>query len=251
MNLYTVILMYLYFYGMPVIAAANIILAIVIICTKEKVTKLLGACAVFSGVSSLISSLYQLMIRYAGMDSISKLATFNNVSVIILGIASGIFLSLYVNKRYGTKIYIGIILIAIGSLLSMLIRVIIGRFLPPGKFDSVEMYSYFMMLLSLLPVLAADIVWFVIFIKNRVKENDLKFVWLMRLFSLIGAAANFMYYLSSMATVQNSYSIARDNSMFLVFVAIFGAFAITAIEIYILIKGRKASEDDKLTIVEN
>lgn len=252
MNFYSFILMCLYFYGMPVVSIANIILAIVIICTKEKVTKLLGICAAINGVSSLLSSLYQLLIRYLRMVDLVRFANANSIASVFLGIASGVFLILYVNKRYGTKIYVGIILIAISSFLSMIIRVITGNLLPPGKFDNTEMYGYFMTLMSMLPVIAVDIVWLVIFIKNRIKEKDLNYLWLMRLFALIGASVYSMCYIISLVAADNADRSLQDAaSTVTIFVSIFDLVVTFGFEIYILVKGSKASEEDKLTIVES
>ena len=63
-DLSTMILLYLYMFGRPIIMVAGLILGIVIICTKEKITKLFGVTMTIGSISGILSVLYKFGLRF-------------------------------------------------------------------------------------------------------------------------------------------------------------------------------------------
>ena len=250
MDLHVTLLMYLYYYARPVVAVAVLALGIAIICTKDRITKLLGIWTAIIGAGALYSSLYQLFIRYISVEVLAKLSIFNTFASMILGIASGLVLFLYVNKRYGVKFYLGIILIAGSQVLALLFRFLVSKLWESGNIADITQFTFLINLSTLIPGLATEIIMLVIFVKNKHKEKELKLLWLAALRPVIDSSIYLVMYLFGFAS-KDYYTFQDKTSAISLILGISGIVISLLISIYILVKGRKASEDDKLIIVEN
>ena len=106
MDLFYSMLIYLYYFGRPVVLLAGLILSIIIFCTKDRMTKLLGIWLIVSDIGGLLGSVYVLMIRFISRTEIAgRLSTFNTMVTAFLGIVGAVIFALYAIKKYGFKLY--------------------------------------------------------------------------------------------------------------------------------------------------
>lgn len=244
------LLSYLYMFGRPAIMVVNLILGIVIICTKEKITKLFGAAITIGSIGGILDVLYQFGLRLFG--SVETVVTFANVNSyvsIVLGIASEVFLYLYVKNRYGTKLITGIILLIGGNTMSTVIAFIVGRFITPDSFDNPSQSSYFLFSITTIFMLAFPIAWLIIFLKNRHKENELKSLWLERAIGVADTLFNlslnlYMFFALNGTTSVRDLNIAQVNieKYQIIGVLVFAVLNLL-MSIYVVAKGRKAPKD--------
>ena len=189
-DLGTAFLLYLYYFGRLAILVAGLVLGIVIICTKDNITKLLGAMITSGSISGLIKAAYDVGLRFVGAQTVMALTNAFSITSILFAFVSSIFLYIYAKKRYGTKLITGIILIAGGNILSSVFAVIFNKVATNIDFDNPAQYSYLFNTITLITGLAFSTVWLIIFIKNRYKENELKLLWLGRAVGVASTALN-------------------------------------------------------------
>jgi hypothetical protein len=237
-------------FGRPAIMVVNLILGIVIICTKEKITKLFGATITIGSIGGILEVLYQFGLRLFG--SVETVVTFANVysyMSIALEIASGVFLYLYVKNRYGTKLITGIILLIGGNTMSAVIAFIVGRFITPDSFDNPSQSSYFLFSITTIFMLAFPIAWLIIFLKNRHKENELKSLWLERAIGVADTLFNlslnlYMFFALNGTTSVRDLNIAQVNIEKYQVIGILVFCVLNLLmSIYVVAKGRKAPKD--------
>lgn len=243
------VLLYLYYFGRPAILIAGLALGVVIICTKDNITKLLGAMITIGSISGLIRAAYEIVIHFAGMETMNIFTKTNNTAQILFNVASGVLLYLYAKKRYGTKLVTGIILIVGGQTLSSVFAVIFNKVATNIDFDNPAQYSYLYTTITQIIGLAFSTVWLIIFIKNRYKENELKLLWLGR--ALIVASAVFSlvnsFYMFFALNGNPSYADRFDAQEIYAASLMIGSLVADALNllmnIYIVVKGRKASKN--------
>lgn len=243
------VLLYLYYFGRPAILVTGLALGIVIICTKDNITKLLGAMITIGSISGLIRAAYEIVIHFAGMETMNIFTKTNNTAQILFNVASGVLLYLYAKKRYGTKLVTGIILIVGGQTLSSVFAVIFNKVATNIDFDNPAQYSYLYTTITQIIGLAFSTVWLIIFIKNRYKENELKLLWLGR--ALIVASAVFSlvnsFYMFFALNGNPSYADRFDAQEIYAASLMIGSLVADALNllmnIYIVVKGRKASKN--------
>lgn len=243
------VLLYLYYFGRPAILVTGLALGIVIICTKDNITKLLGAMITIGSISGLIRAAYEIVIHFAGMETMNIFTKTNNTAQILFNVASGVLLYLYAKKRYGTKLVTGIILIVGGQTLSSVFAVIFNKVATNIDFDNPAQYSYLYTTITQIIGLAFSTVWLIIFIKNRYKENELKLLWLGR--ALIVASAVFSlvnsFYMFFALNGNPSYADRFDAQEIYSSSLMIGSLVVDVLNllmnIYIVVKGRKASKN--------
>lgn len=249
-SLDAILLSYLYMFGRPAIMVVNLILGIVIICTKEKITKLFGATITIGSIGGILEVLYQFGLRLFG--SVETVVTFANVysyMSIALEIASGVFLYLYVKNRYGTKLITGIILLIGGNTMSAVIAFIVGRFITPDSFDNPSQSSYFLFSITTIFMLAFPIAWLIIFLKNRHKENELKSLWIVKAIGVADTLFNlslnlYMFFALNGTTSVRDLNIAQENIEKYQVIGILVFCVLNLLmSIYVVAKGRKAPKD--------
>lgn len=249
-SLGAMLLSYLYMFGRPVIFITCLILGIVIICTKEKITKLFGASITTGSIVGILDVLYQFGLRLFG--SVETVVTFANVYSFVsiaLGIASGVFLYLYVKNRYGTKLITGIILIVGSNTMYTVISLIIGNFITPDDFDNPSQFSYLLASITGICLIAFPIAWLIIFLKNRHKENELKSLWIVEAIGVADTLFNlslnlYMFFALNGTTSVRDLNIAQDNieKYQIIGVLVFAVLNLL-MSIYVVAKGRKAPKD--------
>ena len=243
------VLLYLYYFGRPVILVTGLALGIVIICTKDNITKLLGAMITIGSISGLIKAAYDVGLRFVGAQTAMALTNAFSITSTLFAFVSSIFLYLYAKKRYGTKLVTGIILIVGGHTLSSVFAVLFNKVATNIYFDNPEQYSYLYTTITQIIGLAFSTVWLIIFIKNRYKENELKLLWLGR--ALIVASAVFSlvnsFYMFFALNGNPSYADRFDAQEIYASSLMIGSLVADALNllmnIYIVAKGRKASKD--------
>lgn len=249
-SLDAILLSYLYMFGRPAIMVVNLILGIVIICTKEKITKLFGATITIGSIGGILEVLYQFGLRLFG--SVETVVTFANVysyMSIALEIASGVFLYLYVKNRYGTKLITGIILLIGGNTMSTVIAFIVGRFITTDSFDNPSQVSYFLFSITTIFMLAFPIAWLIIFLKNRHKENELKSLWIVKAIGVADTLFNlslnlYMFFALNGTTSVRDLNIAQVNIEKYQVIGILVFCVLNLLmSIYVVAKGRKAPKD--------
>ena len=243
------VLLYLYYFGRPAILVAGLALGVVIICTKDNITKLLGAMISIGSISGLIKAAYDVGLRFVGAQTAMALTNAFSITSTLFAFVSSIFLYLYAKKRYGTKLVTGIILIVGGNTLSPVFAVIFNKVATNIDFDNPAQYSYLFNTITLITGLAFSTIWLIIFFKNRHKENELKLLWLGRAVGVASTALNLVISIFMIFAVNGNPShhdiydaraISDEISMIstLVFVVLN-----LLMNIYIVVKGRKASKN--------
>ncbi len=248
-SLSALFLTYLYMFGRPAIMVVNLILGIVIICTKEKITKLFGATITIVSIGGILDVLYQFgLMLFGSAGTVVTFADVHSCVSIALGIASGVFLYLYVKNRYGTKLITGIILLVGGNTVSTVIAFIVGRFITPDSFDNPSQFSYFLFSITTIFMLAFPIAWLIIFLKNRHKENELKSLWLERAIGVADTLFNlslnlYMFFALSGVSAIDSYSVGVNIEKYQIIGVLVFAVLNLLMSIYVVAKGRKAPKD--------
>ena len=242
-------LLYLYYFGRPAILVAGLALGVVIICTKDNITKLLGAMITIGSISGLIGAAYDIGIHFAGMETMIIFSETNSIAQILFNVASVVLLYLYAKKRYGTKLVTGIILIVGGHTLSPVFAVIFNKVATNIDFDNPAQYSYLFNTITLITGLAFSTIWLIIFFKNRHKENELKLLWLGRALGVASTAFNLVISIFMIFAVNGNPSYADRFDAQEIYAAslMIGSLVADALNllmnIYIVVKGRKASKD--------
>ena len=242
-------LLYLYYFGRPAILVAGLALGVVIICTKDNITKLLGAMITIGSISGLIGVAYDIGIHFAGKETMIIFSETNSIAQILFNVASVVLLYLYAKKRYGTKLVTGIILIVGGHTLSPVFAVIFNKVATNIDFDNPEQYGYIFNTITLITGLAFSTVWLIIFIKNRYKENELKLLWLGRAVGVASTALNLVINIFMVFALNGNPSYADRFDAQEIYAAslMIGSLVADALNllmnIYIVVKGRKASKD--------
>ena len=248
-SLSALFLTYLYMFGRPAIMVVNLILGIVIICTKEKITKLFGAVITIGSIGGILDVLYQFgLMSFGSAGTVVAFADVHSCLSIALGIASGVFLYLYVKNRYGTKLITGIILLVGGKTMSTVIAFIVGRFITPDSFDNPSQFSYFLFSITTISVLAFPIAWLIIFLKNRHKENELKSLWIVEAIGVADTLFNlslnlYMFFALSGVSGIDSYSVEVNIEKYQIIGVLVFAVLNLLMSIYVVAKGRKAPKD--------
>ena len=248
-SLSALFLTYLYMFGRPAIMVVNLILGIVIICTKEKITKLFGAVITIGSIGGILDVLYQFgLMLFGSAGTVVTFADVHSCVSIALGIASGVFLYLYVKNRYGTKLITGIILLVGGNTMSTVIAFIVGRFITPDSFDNPSQFSYFLFSITTIFMLAFPIVWLIIFLKNRHKENELKSLWIVKASGVADTLFNlslnlYMFFALSGVSAIDSYSVQNNIEKYQIIGILVFAVLNLLMSIYVVAKGRKAPKD--------
>ena len=243
------VLLYLYYFGRPAILVTGLALGIVIICTKDNITKLLGAMITIGSISGLIGVAYDIGIHFAGKETMIIFSETNSIAQILFNVASVVLLYLYAKKRYGTKLVTGIILIVGGNTLSPVFAVIFNKVATNIDFDNPAQYSYLFNTITLITGLAFSTVWLIIFIKNRYKENELKLLWLGRAVGVASTALNLVINIFMVFALNGnpSYADRFDAQEIYATSLMIGSLVADALNllmnIYIVVKGRKASKD--------
>ncbi len=255
-DLFTTILVYLYVFGLPVIIFASLILGIVIICTKEKITKLFGVSLTLASAGYLAGVLYEAGLRTIGSSETAR--TLGNVQsyvLILLSLGSGVFLFLYAKKRYGTKLITGLILIIGGSIMNNIIPLIVENLINPGDFDNPSQFSYLLRSITNTYALVFSIAWLIIFLKNRHEENELKLLWLEKVINvattLFNLSLNLYLFFAFVGTSSDKETyLAQTGIEKYQIIGILVIFVLNLLmNIYIVVKGRKASKDKELAAV--
>ena len=85
-------LLYLYYFGRPAILVAGMVLGVVIICTKDNITKLLGAMITIGSISGLIKAAYDVGLRFVGAQTAMALTNAFSITSTLFAFVSSIFL---------------------------------------------------------------------------------------------------------------------------------------------------------------
>lgn len=242
-------LLYLYYFGCAAIMVAGLVLGIVIICTKDNITKLLGAMITSGSISGLIKAAYDVGLRFVGAQTAMALTNAFNITSFLFAFVSSIFLYLCAKKRYGTKLVTGIILIVGGHTLSGVFAVLFNKVAPDIVLDNPAQYSYLLNTITLITGLAFSTVWFIIFIKNRYKENDLKLLWLGRAVGVASTALNLVISIFMIFALNGNPSNADRfdaheiyDASLMISTLVVGVLNLL-MNIYVVVKGRKASKN--------
>ena len=250
------ILLYLHYFLRPTIIIVGLILGIIIICTKESITKLLGASIVIGSIGNILNAVYEIGMHFVGTNTIGTLIYVQSAVSFVLGLASGVILYLYVKKRYGTKLITGIIMIVGGCTMSTVITMIFNKIFEISDFDNPSQFSYLLSSITFLIGFAFQIAWFIIFFKNRHKEKELKLLWLERVICLASAAVSlgsglYMFFaLSGTPSYAEINSLQMNNDVFQIIGTLVFCVLDLLMKIYIVVKGRKASKDIEPAIAE-
>ena len=252
MNAYYDIVNTMFYIVYPMLMTACLVLGIIIICQKDRATKMLGIWVVVSAASGLIFSLFILCAGFISKTDSAFFATARTVMTGILGYASIAAFFMYAKLRYKVKAYILIIILVSTVSLTFIINLswqFAFKTLYIGKNSLV--LQFVNSIIGLIPSVVENIIFLLVYLKNRPVEKELKLLFLWPLSVLIYSALTILVY--TVGCFIPSYGSSRIrviegvNSAAVILklmdLVIFLLFAI-----YILVKGRR-KQSEKLEIV--
>ena len=250
MSLFFVFMYYLNEYGKPFLCVAALVLGIIIICTKDKATKMLGIWAVAGALGNIIDLVCEVLLRTTGAASVSKFAYLMTILALLITTVAYVMLFLYARSRYALKNYILIVLFAVNIGMNVINRFLVSWIVSYGRSMDNFNFGYLSNAIGVIPALVTAVMVFIIFFKNRPKEKELKLFWLYFLISLIITSLYFVIYFMLVFTGNTGYSrIGNSLSDVYMILRIAQVVILLFACIYILIKGRKSFEDEPLEIV--
>ena len=251
MDLLIVLSYYLSEYGKPALYAAALVLGIIIICIKDKATKLLGIWIAACALGNILDVIYVLLARYGGAVFLSRFALYKSVMAFVFSTAAVVLLFLYAKLRYGVSSSLLIVLLSVKLGSTLIIRFLMQSVFSYNRIGDVVNYGYFSSVLNLIPGIAVAVILFIIFIKNKHKETELKLLWLSPLSSVIATTLFFFMY---SALLFNKSTVYSKTENFVEYVVLFASVTLAVIQlmfsIYILKNGRKSSFSEPLEIVD-
>lgn len=240
LELYDVITFYINQFMLPILAIACVVMGIIIICTKEKAVKLLGAYILADSLAGIFNYIYLALARNSGDVFLSSSAQMKNIIVLILSWCVFTVLFMFVKFRYNTRVYYLYIMIGLFvffSFLAIAAGFIWNRFFSP---EYTRQYSYLYSILTIMKSLAVSTVFLIIFMKNRFKEPDLKILWVFQLLAIIVPVVYILVNLTGILLVNNDTLETRDMlDRTYLSVQNMSMFIMPALSIYILVKGKR------------
>ena len=186
MDAINVLIYYLYEYTPFIVGTAVIVLGILITVNRNTYCRALGISSILSGLQSILSACPRILLESGMGEMYGNISWVFNLSVMITGISSTIFLCLFFHRRYGKKfIYIPILLLGVGgSLINSIVAVLLGRTLGGGQ-TSAYWISMVNTIDSFVISTATAVIIIIIFFRNRGGEKVIPKAWLVRLITLI------------------------------------------------------------------
>ena len=181
----TILFTLLFFFGEYVATVFAIVVGIIIIVRKESTTGLLGIWCLLSGISELISALYNTALRFLPMETISKLASVKSIIQGLLAMATIVLLFMYPKIRYKAKGLIAIVIIrlAVNPAIILLNELSNRLFI---KLSNSALPTYYLTtVVSALTSIAVSIIIFLAYFKNKEKEEYISKMWIFHLLSVI------------------------------------------------------------------
>ena len=251
MDLFLILSYYLSEYGKPALYAAALVLGIIIICNKDKATKLLGIWIAACALESILGVIYVLLARYGGAVFLSRFALYKSVMAFIFSSAATVMLFLYAKYSYGIKFSVLIVLLSVKLGSTLINSFLMQNVLSYRRIGDTVNYGYFSNILNLIPGIAVTVILLIIFIKNKHREAELKLLWLSPLSSLIVLSLYLCIY--SVLIFSESTGFSKTEN-FVEYVVLFASVTLAVIQlmfsIYILKNGRKSSFSEPLEIVD-
>jgi hypothetical protein len=236
-----------------VIALACIVLAIIIICKKEKATKMLGISILMISSAVLVS--FVLSLSYRGMREYFIAKSFSIFATLLtsfLNSAALLFIFLYATMRYRIKKFVIFFLIAnrmcLGFIISFLWQFPYRAFIT--TFNAFQ-YRYATSMLNMVPSIIETVILFAVFLANRPKERDLKLLFLKYLADLIIYVMILSAYIFAFIVLANYKEPLEGDRILdigLLIINYIRLIIMPAFTVYILVKGRR-KQPEKLIIV--
>lgn len=252
MNAYYDIVNTMFYIVYPMLMTACLVLGIIIICQKDRATKMLGIWVVVSAASGLIYLLFIFCAGFISKTDSAFFATARTVMTGILGYASIAAFFMYAKLRYKVKAYI-LIIILVCMVSSTFIINLSWQFAFKTLYTEKNslVLQFVRSIISIVPSVVENIIFLLVYLKNRPVEKELKLLYWWPVSVLICSALIVLVY--TIGCFIPSYGSRRMrvidgvNSAVLILkltdLIIFLLFAI-----YILVKGRR-KQREKLEIV--
>ena len=237
----------------PLISLAILVIAVIIIAVKEKGSKILGAVS----AAGIIGAIPQMVILYASNTSGDVDMDFMRRWTIISSAAGYVFTPLavalilyYFKYRYDVNTGALVILFAARIISAFAVALIIRLMYSSLNTNRMYEMSYLSHIISLLiNNILFNSIFLWIFLKNRAKENELKFIWLSRLIPLVFAVINCITYAAGLimfaeytGNIPAEWNIPDMIGSAFVIILFMDMLAAPVIPVYILAKAKKAEK---------
>ena len=242
----------LYYFIYPLLTIAILVLGIIIICKKDKATKMLGIWFAVSAASGLIYSLFILCAGFISKTDSAIFAAARTIMTGLLGYASIAAFFMYAKMRYKVKAYVLIIILAVSVSLSFIIN-ISGEYVFRSVYtgNNSLVFQYVRSIFSIIPSVIENIILMIIYLKNKPVEKELKLLYLRPLSVLIvSALTTVVYTVGCFVTSNGSRRMRVSNGVgsVVVIITLLDLSIFLLFAIYVLVKGRR-QHPEKLEIV--
>lgn len=240
MSLLETLLYYAHFFIHPALLVVSLIIGIIILGLKEKVTKFLGMWITCEAVFGILEAVFTQVMRYGGAEKATHSAIYFRVAEIAFLAAAALALFLYARSRYGTRNIVGVLIVVAQVILTLLLPYIYTEILKPRNFSEPMQFSLLLTCINLIPRLIVSILLLSVYFRNRRKEEDLKLLWTNHLIALIFLGLQLVMYLIAVVNVADHYK-AMDNfvAMGTLILSAVSMFVLPLFAIYVLAYGRK------------
>jgi hypothetical protein len=236
----------------PSMMIACLVLGIIIICKKDRATKMLGVWFAVTALSGLIYSLFIIFIGFISKIDVSLFVTARTIITGILGYASVFAFFMYAKLRYNVKAYWLIIILAGSVTLTFVINIswqLAFRLLYTEK-RSLAL-QFVRSIVGIIPSVVENVIFLVIYLKNRPVEKELKLLYLRPLSVLIfDALTALVYTVGCFVPSEGSrrMRVMESVSAIALIINILNMVVFILFAIYVLAKGRR-QQPEKLEIV--
>lgn len=241
MRFLDLLLFYVEMYIHPAIVLVSLLLGIIIICRKEKVTKFLGVWISFEAVNAILEGIRTQIMRYGDMQLAARSAVYFRIAgIAVLGIA-GFALFLYAKYRYGTKNVVGVLVVVTRVLLTFLLPFLCAKIIDGNDFKDPTQYALCLNCINLIPTIIVGALLFSVYYKNRSKEEDMKLLWTSTLFAILYPVLKLVMHLIAIVRVADHHNETEDLLLIgNLFLSVVFMFVLPLFAIYILACGRRS-----------
>ena len=240
MRLLDTLLYYEQIFIHPALLIASLIIGIIILCRKEKVTKFLGIWITCEAVFGILEGIYTLLMRYGGAEKTAHSAIYFRICEIALLCVAALALFLYAKFSYGTRNIVGVLIVVAQVLLAILLPYIYAGIIKPRSFRDPMQFYLILSCINLIPSFIVNILLLSVYFRNRSKEEDLKLLWTNHLIALVFLGIKLVMYLIGAVSVADHHK-AMDNfiSTGNLLLSVVSMFVLPFFAVYVLAYGRK------------
>ena len=226
--------------GIPVLYLIAIVFGIMSLTGKKEETKVLYVWGLFQAILALlgtISGTVNYLIDIGTLDSrdiypeFNYIVTANSMINLVLGIVGIILIWLYVKRAYRVNVVPLIVSFAV-FILTPVVHIVLNRIFYDPNYENWYSKGIILSCVSILISLVVQVMYLVIFMKNRSKEENVPSMWLFQHLSVMGIIIRMLLVLGSLKFTGDGYDA------FMLFISVLVAAIIPARNFYFFKRSR-------------